>query len=315
MLGALSISAAFPARLQLVGSWRRAGFELDLSAELAPGRLFERHDAAVAALRADVRADLSALAGAAQVVSRKLGGLELSLPASLRAGEPDAGVLAAFLDALDPEPIAAAIDAAADRAVRRIVALASEVSVQLEDLYDFIRETLERLGPGALFDRLSRLIYRLRQELDYLNPRRLAEDIRPVFRAIKGELEAWSPMRMAEGMYATISSLADTITALDPAALLSDLADLDGLAARIEALSPGPRLEPIVALLGDVADELEALDLNAVVQLLVDAVEKLVGDLGVALGDVQTALIALLNALGSGDATASVEIDISVSIE
>src|SRR5690606_13298906 len=93
------------------------------------------------------------------------------------------GDLDAFLAALDPEPIAAELDAFAAAIINRTPDILDQVGAELRAIVDRLRTLIDELNPGAQVERLVRIFSVVKEELDLLNPRRLAAELGEVHAA------------------------------------------------------------------------------------------------------------------------------------
>jgi hypothetical protein len=312
-LPVLRLDVRVPAAARLRLSWDRAAARHQLDVTTSPVTLFSTRQPAVADLNARAKGCIADVGAAGASLSAFVGSIRAAIPRAL-ATEPDGrGPIAAFLAQLDPEPIAAALDALAVEAMTLIFDAAASVEPLLDSLRAELEARLAELGPDRIIERATRLLLLLRAEIDRLNPREIALAIRPVFFAVRNRIAAWSPAALTEGVAATLDAIGAAIRALDPAELLGDLSSLDGLAARVAALAPGRRLRPLADRLGEVGAELAAIDLEATVEIITGAAADVVLELGEAVDIVLAGLAELLRTLGSS-ATLSVSIQAEVSV-
>lgn len=309
----LRLEAPLPQLLRLRIAWDRASARHALDATLAPAVVFDARTPAVDALAGRVRGcvgDLVAVAGRLSAFSTSVLN---AVPGGLSAEVTGRGPIEEFLAQLDPEPVAAALDALAEEAVERLFAVGDALGAALDGLRADVEARLREFGPAAIMERLARLLLLARQELDRMNPAEIGRDLRPLFLAVRGRIAAWSPVALAGRVAEALGVVADALRALDPAALLGDLTDLDGLAGRVAQLAPGRRLQPLAEQLGELGDQLAELDLEASVTVITDAAAEVLTELTDAVDIVLAGLADLLRALGS-DARPSVRIDVEVSV-
>ena len=310
-------AAVVPLRLQSAArlrvSWDRAAARHRLDATTAPAAVFDARTPAVRALAARVDACAADLAGVGGELSAFSTGVLAAIPGALTAEITGRGPIDAFLAQLDPEPVATALDALAQEAAERILAVGDALAHALESLQADVEARLAALGPAAIMERLARLLLLVRQELDRMHPAEIGRDLRPLFLAIRARLAAWSPVALAGRVAEALVVVADALRALDPSVLLGDLSDLDGLAARVAALAPGRRLQPLADQLGELGDQLATVDLQASVTVITDAAAEVLTELTAAVDIVLDGLADLLRSLGS-TADLNVRIDVGVSV-
>ncbi|MFC0533301.1 hypothetical protein [Phytohabitans kaempferiae] len=312
-LAPLRFDAALPSALRLRLAWDRAAARHDLDVAMSPAVAFQARTPAVDALAARAAACAADLAAVGGALSAFCAGVRGAVPGALAGEVTGRGPIDAFLAQLDPEPVAAALDALAQEAAQRLLAVGEALAEALDGLRADVEARLRELGPAAIMERLARLILLLRQELDRMHPAEIARDLRPVFLAVRSRIEAWSPVALAGRVAEVLGVVASAMRALDPAALLGDLSDLDGLAERVAALAPGRLLGPLAEQLGELGEQLAALDVEASVRVITEAAADVLVDLGAAVEVVLAALADLLRSLGS-DANLSVSVDVEVSV-
>ncbi|EIV92715.1 hypothetical protein [Frankia sp. QA3] len=307
------LEASLPPAVRLRAAWDRASARHGLDVALSPAVLFDARTTAARALRArvdDCTGDLVAIGGQ---LSAFCSGVLAAIPGALAEEVTGRGPIDAFLTQLDPEPVAAALDALAQEAAERLLAVGDALAQALESLRADIEARLVTLGPSAIMERLARLLLLFRQELDRMHPAEIGRDLRPLFLAVRGRIEAWSPVALAGRVAEALVVVADALRALDPVVLLGDLSDLDGLAERVAGLAPGRRLRPLADQLGELGEQLAGLDIEASVTVITDAAAEILTELSAAVDVVLDKLADLLRSLGSS-ADVSVTIDVGVSV-
>ena len=310
-LAPLRLEVSLPQTVRLKVAWDRAAARHRLDVASSPAVVFDARTPAVQALasRADsCTADLVAIGGQ---LSAFCSGILGAIPGALTAEVTGRGPIDAFLAELDPEPVAAALDVLAQEAAERLLAVGEALAEALESLRADVEAQLKELGPGAIMERLARLLLLVREELNRIHPAEIGRDLRPLFLAVRRRIEAWSPLALAGRVAEALVVVADALRALDPAALLGDLSDLDGLAERVAGLAPGLRLRPLADQLGELGDQLAELDIEASVTVITDAAVEVLAELTAAVEVVLDGLADLLRSLGS---TAEVSVSIEVEV-
>ena len=312
-LAPLRLELALPQLVRLRVAWDRAAARHRLDVALSPAVVFDARTPAVAAAAARADACVRDLVGIGGRLSAFGTAVLAAVPGALTAEVTDRGPVDAFLAALDPEPVAAALDALAQEAAERLLAVGETLTTALEGLRVDVEGRLQVLGPHAIMERLARLLLLARQELDRMHPAEIGRDLRPLFLAMRRRIEAWSPVALAGRVAEALVVVAEALRALDPAVLLGDLSDLDGLADRVAALAPGRRLRPLADRLGELGEQLARLDLEAGVTVVTDTAAGVLTELTEAVEVVLAGLADLLRSLGS-TADVSVTIDVEVSV-
>ena len=219
--------------------------------------------------------------------------------------------LEGLLEALDPEPIAAEMDAL----IASVLDNASEaIDVSgdiLMGLADRLRNLFEELNPGRQALRLLNILDVLRQELDIMNPRLLADELAEVHGAIRNSVAVYDPDLFAQEVSDIVQALATTIEGLDPTALLGNLDVMADVRTRLEALNPAAVLEGIGDSISEVGQELRELDPQA----LIESINQLAPRIAAVFADVARAIqgeiVALLQAI---QYASGVEVSVTVEV-
>jgi hypothetical protein len=217
-----------------------------------------------------------------------------------------------FLAALDPEPVAAELDALAVAVLNKTPDFISAIENELTALIARAKRMLEELNPATQAAKFLSILDVLREELDVLNPARLAAELAEVHAAIRATIAAYDPIHIAARIKAILTEIASALRGLDPAALLGDLAFLDDIVDRVEAALPLNALQGVGASLREVGEQLAAIDPGALLDVVdglparvLDAVEKVIEA-------IKQELITLLESLDYFAASASAEVEVSV---
>jgi hypothetical protein len=221
-----------------------------------------------------------------------------------------AGDLDGFLAALDPEPLAAEIDALMAAVINKTPALMEQFGEALRESIRRLKALFDEVNPINQAEKFTRVLDVVREELDLLDPRRLADELAEVHAAIREVLAAYDPAIFAHELGVIVQNIAGGLRALDPAALLGDLTLFDDLADRIEAVVPTEALAGVGESLAAVGLQLREIDPQA----LLDALERLAPELveifAVAVETIRQEIVALLESLryAAANATATVEV-------
>ena len=302
----LSIQASFSA----TGPGKGAGVDVKASIALVavagPPSIRGELDGVNAQTRARARARAEA-ASAAPALVRIADGLERCSLARVT------GDLDAFLAALDPEPIAAELDALIDAALAKTPQLEAAVTGELRRLGERFEGLVRELNPAAQAQRYLAVLGVLREELDLLDPARLADELGEVHAAARAAIAEFDPRLIAAELGEAIEAAAGALRALDPAALLGDLSLFDDLRERIDAVDPAAKLEGIGESLHEVGERLGALnpsELLAAVNGLGPRLADVVGEIAEA---IRRELVALIESIKFARASASVSASAEVT--
>ncbi len=292
-----------------------AGIDVEASGELVAGvsgeALKRELDDALGLLSERAGGAVAGLGGgAAHRIDRVAGALESCALASI--GED----LDAFLDALDPEPIAAAFDALIARAFDLAADALPTLQALVPEFEARVRRLVDRYNPGAQAQRLLVVLEVLREELDLLNPRRLADELAEVHAAVRAALTAYDPAVFARELDELVTAAAAAVRGLDPAGLVPDLAPIRAQIDRVPGLLPLDALEGVGEELDAVGEALNDLDVPGMIET-VNAIAPTVAD---AIDDtieaVKAEIVALLESIryASSHAGASGSVSVGGSI-
>lgn len=222
------------------------------------------------------------------------------------------GDLNAFLKALDPEPIAAELDALVLAALKRTPAPIAQLENDIKKFLSALRDLVTQYNPGMQAQKFLAVLDVLRQELDLLNPRRLADELGEVHAAIRDTIARFDPAAIAEQFAQRLMTIAANLRALDLNVLLGDLNFLAPTIARIEAASPAKALAGVGAGLKEVGHQLELANPGELLKAVSNLGPQVVEALKKAAEAIKKEIIALLEALryASGSASASVHVQV-----
>lgn len=220
--------------------------------------------------------------------------------------------LDALLAALDPEPIAAEIDAFVLAVLRRAPGLLAEVQEELAQAVQRAQAMIAEYNPLVQAQKFIRVLDVLREELERLSPRSLAAELGELHTALREALLAYDPAVFTGELTALIASLADSLRALNPSNLLGDLSFLDGILDQIEAASPAQALAGVGESLQEVGAELATLDPGTMLQAVTDLGPQLLEAFTKMLDTIRDEIVALLQALKYAATSASASVSVSV---
>ncbi len=221
-----------------------------------------------------------------------------------------------LLAALDPEPIAAEMDALMGAVLDLMPSVIAGAEAEIRSLEARIRGLIDTFNPGSLMQRYLGVLDVIREELSLLDPGRLADELGEVHAQLKAALVAYDPGALAAELDALLGEVAAAIRGLDPAEMMPDLSGIGAQVARVGEILPVNALEGVGTQLEAVGDELRKLDITAMIEavnLLPGEVEDSISLLAKAISD---ELVNLLKSIryssSSGSASASVSVSVGV---
>ena len=317
--GAIAPVAAAQARAQLAlqaafGLHAEAGASgVHVTLDLAPTMAAVAR-AGPGPLYADVADDLDGIRSALGAHGDTLGGaavLERAAAAldAMRLAEVG-GDVEALLAALDPEPLAAEVDAIAAAALKLVPTLSAGVVAQIRAVADGLSRIALQYSPTRQAERYFKVLEILSEELALLDPKRLADELAELHGAVRAALTAYDPARVVAQVQARIAALRTTLDALDPAALLGDISVFEGLGTRLHAVSPVTVLDGIGAELDVAGAALAELDPSALLDVVNGLPPRVAEQVELTIDAVRDEIVALLESLRyvSGEVDASAEV-------
>jgi len=289
------------------------GVDIEASAELVAS-------VSGAALKAELLPGLRAFGARTEATTAALGdgiGARIDEIASALEGCSLASLgddLDAFLEALDPEPIAEEFDALIAEAFDLAAGALPELEDLLPEFEGRVRRLVERYNPGAQAQRLLSVLDVLREELDLLNPRRLADELSEIHGAVRAALTAYDPELLARELDEAIAAAAAALRAIDPSGLEPDLTPLQDPIDRVPGLLPLEALDGVATGLDEVGAELTALDVPS----MIETVNRIAPQVADAVDDtveaVRTEVVALLESIEYASSAVSASGGASVSV-
>ena len=269
-------------------------------------------------LRAELQDSLNtARAAARQAAAHSGGSVALSIERAATALEssPLASLttdLDRLLAALDPEPIAAEMDAIVNLVIERAPQIMQELEADARAFVDRFKAILNLLNPGTQAQKFLAVLDVLRDELDLFNPARLADELAEIHAVIRSVVAAYDPRILAEELFEVVRAVGAQLRGLDPATLLGDLTFLQTTVERLQQANPVARLGDIGASLRTVGENLGEIDIDALIESVNQLGPRLVETFGHALDAIRDEIVALLESLrfatGSASASASVSV-------
>ncbi len=223
-----------------------------------------------------------------------------------------AGDVDALLAALDPEPIAAEIDALFLAALTKAPELLAAIGESLRAAVARVRALFNAFNPGVLAQRFLVVLDVLREQLDLFSPRRLAAELGEIHAAIRATVAAFDPGVFVAELTQTVNAVAASLRQLDPATLIGEVTFLKDAVAKLEAAVPTKALEGVGGELQALGDQLADVDLDGLLEAVKTLGPQIVEEAEQAAAALKQEIIALLESLkyagGSASASASVEV-------
>jgi hypothetical protein len=218
-----------------------------------------------------------------------------------------------FLAALDPEPLAADLDALAAAALAKAPELIGALKADLDLAASKLQQLITGFNPGALLQRFLPVLTVLTEHLDLIDPRRLALELSEVHRAIRAVIVAYDPMAVATEIAETTAAAAAALRAVDPATLLGDTSFLQPVIDRIQQASPVTALAGVAHQLDGVGAQLAAVDLTGLVTTVNGLGPKIEQSVDAAVEALKREILELLEALKFATGSASASVSVSAS--
>jgi hypothetical protein len=225
------------------------------------------------------------------------------------------GSLDDFLAALDPEPVAAELDALCDAFIARLPELMTGAGAALQKGVNDIRRIVEELGPAAQAHKIFRVLEVLRDELSVLDPATLADELGAIHAAIRDAVAAYDPALLAKELKDVVTNIAASLRALDPAELLGNLDLFGDVLAAIEDVNPAAALKDAGADLEKVGAQLKALNPRATLELVNDLPQRVLSAFEAAAETIKAELIALLKSIRYASGNANVSVSASAEVD
>ena len=282
---------------------------LDVVALVGPSSLRAELQDSVNAVRVAARRAAAHAGGSvAASIERAATALESSPLSSLTTD------LDRLLAALDPEPIAAEMDAIVNLILERAPQLMKELLADARAFVSRFKAILGAFNPGAQAQKFLAVLDVLRDEIDLFNPARLADELAEIHASIRRVVAAYDPVILAEELFAVVKAVAAQLRGLDPATLLGDLTFLQTTVDRLAQANPAKRLQGVGASLQVVGERLAEIDIDALIESVNKLGPRLIDSFGHALDAIRDEIIALLESLKFATGSASVSVSASASL-
>lgn len=220
----------------------------------------------------------------------------------------------AVLAAIDPEPVAAAIDSLANTATAKFIELSGLLEAEIKRLWNRIQQMIHQYNPALHLQRLREVMEVFWEQMALLNPHFWVGELQPIYQAIQASLGAYDPANWTADLVAVIENLKTQITSIDPLSLfdpnqLNPFTNQATGAANIDLKAVGKDLK--IALAG-VGDSLSELDPAALLTTVEELKERMLDQLDPVIDAIHQELVTLLKSLQyvSGSASASVSVQV-----
>ncbi len=269
-------------------------------------------------IRAELQDSINATRGAARQAASHSGG---SVAASLEraAVALESSPLSSLthdidhlLAALDPEPIAAEMDAIVNLVLQRAPQLMQDLLPDARAFVERLKAILNLLNPGTQAQKFLAVLDVLRDELDLFNPARLADELAEIHAVIRGVVAAYDPRILAQELFEVVRAVAAQLRGLDPATLLGNITFLQETVDRLAQANPATRLQGIGASLHTVGERLGEIDIDGLIASVNQLGPRLVESFDHTIEAIRNEIVALLESLqfASGSASASASVSV-----
>jgi hypothetical protein len=226
------------------------------------------------------------------------------------------GSLDGLLAALDPEPIAAELDALAAAALKKAPQLLAQLDDDLLAALAKIKQLFDELNPATQAQKFLRILDVIHRELDVLDPALLADELGTIHLAVRRAVEAYDPLAFAADLQKPIKNVATALRGLKEQlpAIFGDLTFLNPLIATLDEMNPATMLRDVGADLKTVGAELARLDPSALLSTVDGLGERIRASFQKAVDAIVAELVALLESLRYAAGGGSVKLEIKVTI-
>jgi hypothetical protein len=226
------------------------------------------------------------------------------------------GSVDGLLAALDPEPIAAELDALAAAALKKASQLLAQFDDELVAALMKIKQLFDELNPATQAQKFLRILDVVHRELDVLNPAVLADELGAIHLAVRRAVEAYDPLAFAADLQKPIQNVANALRALKTQlpTIFGDLGFLGPLIATLDEVNPATILSGVGAELKTVGAELAKLDPAKLLAAVDGIAERIRASFQTAVDAIVAELVALLESLRYAAGGGSVKLEIKVAI-
>lgn len=220
----------------------------------------------------------------------------------------------AFLDALDPEPVAAELDALLAAVVEATPGFLAAAETQLRALELRVRGLIETFNPGRLMQRYLAVLEVVREELALLDPGRLADELAEVHAEVRSALVAYDPRTLAAELDTLLAQVAAAVRGLDPSGLMPDLSGISAQTARVADILPINALAGVGTQLVEVGAELRALDVHGMLDAVNSLTPEIAEGIAALINTVRDELVNLLESIRYTSTNASASVSVSLEV-
>jgi putative NIF3 family GTP cyclohydrolase 1 type 2 len=220
------------------------------------------------------------------------------------------GDLGGLLAALDPEPLAAEMDALVGALLAKLPSLLETAGAALADAISRLRDLVRNFNPGVQAHKLLKLLDVLKEQLDLFSPRRLAVELGEIHAAVRATIAAYDPGAFLDDLSATVKEIADSLRKLDPAQLAGDTGFLTATIDRLKQADPTAQLADVGHKLDAFGDQVAAIDLKALTDSISALPAQIVDDFEQAAELIKQEIVALLESLHYANASVSAQVTV-----
>lgn len=213
-----------------------------------------------------------------------------------------------LLAALDPEPLAADLDAFAAAVLKKVPTMLAEVEDDFIAAFKKIQQLFTELNPATQAQKFLRVVDVLRQELDVLNPGVLADELGMIHLAIRAAVAAYDPRMIAADLDTTLTHIATSLRTLDVNQILGNLNVLAPILAAVEQANPTAVLQAVGTDLKSVGEKIAALNPTALLDAVTTLIPQLEQGLKKAVEAIVAEIVALLESLKFASGSVTVQV-------
>ena len=222
--------------------------------------------------------------------------------------------LASLVDAVDPEPIAAAIDSIAQAALGKFVELYDLAEDEFKSLFTRIQQMIRQYNPALQLQRLSDVMAVFWEEMALLNPHFWVTQVKPIHEAVRTALSAYDPANWTADLLNEFNALKTKVTSIDPTSLI-DPGQLNPFKAQADAVAVIDLTtigQDLQLALGELTEGLADLDPAMLLDTVTHLKERILAQLDPVVDAIHQEILTLLKSLRY--VTTQVSASASVSI-
>lgn len=219
-----------------------------------------------------------------------------------------------LLNAIDPEPVAQALDNLAGAATGKFIELSSLLNEELKHVFVRAQQMVHQYNPSLHLQRLVEVLEVFWEEMALFNPHHWAERLSKLHQRIRSHLNSLNPSIWLAALSSDLNELAESVAQIDTnnildSNLLNPFLEAADSAALVNVQSLGADLKRV---LGEMGDNLKSLNPNALLTSLEQLKTQSLDELGPNVKAIQEEILKLLASLRFASTTVSANASVSI---